>query len=148
MIREVSKADVPECVEAIRKSFQTVADELGFTSENAPRFTAFATTGERLLAQLDDKNRHMYAYVCDGYIVGYFSLLVKDGGSCELNNLCVLPEHRHKRMGAELLERAFDNARALGCGRMDIGIVEENKVLRSLTPFRSRAGIWRKYYRQ
>ena len=130
MIREVSKADVPECVEAIRKSFQTVADELGFTSENAPRFTAFATTGERLLAQLDDKNRHMYAYVCDGYIVGYFSLLVKDGGSCELNNLCVLPEHRHKRMGAELLERAFDNARALGCGRMDIGIVEENKVLR------------------
>lgn len=130
MIREVSKADIPECVEVIRESFRTVADELGFTPENAPRFTAFATTGERLLAQLDDKDRHMYAYVCDGDIAGYFSLLVKDGGSCELNNLCVLPEHRHKRIGAELLERAFEAARALGCGRMEIGIVEENKVLR------------------
>lgn len=129
-IREVSKADIPECAKVIRKSFQTVADELGFTPENAPRFTAFAATDERLLAQLDDKNRHMYAFVSGGDIVGYFSLLVKDGGSCELNNLCVLPEHRHKGIGEELLERAFEAARELGCGRMEIGIVEENRALR------------------
>ena len=48
MIREVERAELPECVRVIRKSFQTVADELGFTRENAPRFTAFATTEERL----------------------------------------------------------------------------------------------------
>lgn len=130
MIREVTASDIPECVKVIRESFRTVADEFGLTPENAPRFTAFATTGERLLAQLDDKNRHMYAYVCDGGIAGYFSLLVKDSGSCELNNLCVLPEHRHKGIGARLLEHAFEAARGLGCWRMEIGIVEENRVLR------------------
>lgn len=130
MIRKAVRADVPECAEVIRRSFRTVADELGFTEENAPRFTAFATTDERLLAQLDDKNRHMYAFVSDGGIAGYFSLLAKDNGVCELNNLCVLPEHRHGGIGAELLEYAFDTARSLGCGRMEIGIVEENKVLR------------------
>lgn len=72
----------------------------------------------------------MYAFVSDGGIAGYFSLLAKDNGVCELNNLCVLPEHRHGGIGAELLEYAFDTARSLGCGRMEIGIVEENKVLR------------------
>lgn len=130
MIREVSKGDIPKCVEVIRRSFQTVADEFGFTPENAPRFTAFATTNERLLAQLSDKSRHMYAFVSGGEIAGYFSLIVKSENVCELNNLCVLPEHRHKGIGGELLEHAFEAARALGCGRMEIGIVEENQVLR------------------
>lgn len=49
MIREVSKKDLEQCVSVIRSSFRTVADEFGFTEENAPRFTAFATTLERLL---------------------------------------------------------------------------------------------------
>ena len=48
MIRSISETDIPNCAEVIRKSFKTVADELGFTPENAPRFTAFAVTEERL----------------------------------------------------------------------------------------------------
>ena len=36
------------CAQLIRESFRTVAEEFGFTSENAPRFTAFAVTQERL----------------------------------------------------------------------------------------------------
>ena len=44
MIRAVSEPDIPNCAEVIRESFKTVADELGFTPENAPRFTAFAVT--------------------------------------------------------------------------------------------------------
>ena len=44
MIREINKSEIPECVNVIKKSFKTVADEFGFTPENAPRFTAFATT--------------------------------------------------------------------------------------------------------
>ena len=53
MIREAKRSDLPECVRVIRTSFQTVADEFGFTEENAPRFTAFATSKERLLWQLE-----------------------------------------------------------------------------------------------
>lgn len=128
MIKAVSERDIPECVRVIRESFITVADELGFTAENAPRFTAFATTEERLKWHLLSERRPMYAYYDDGAIVGYYSLLC--GGECELNNLCVLPACRHKGIGAELLGHAFKTARALGCVKLSIGIVEENVVLK------------------
>lgn len=130
MIREVCKEDIPECVKVIRESFATVAEEFGFTEENAPRFTAFATTEERLLWQVEGENRRMYAFISGGSIVGYFSLLIQDKAGCELNNLCVLPEHRHEGIGGKLLEYAFETARGLDCGKMNIGIVEENRVLR------------------
>ena len=61
MIRKITCHDIPECVNVICASFLTVADEMGFTRENAPRFTAFATTAERLAYQLEHEHRPMYA---------------------------------------------------------------------------------------
>ena len=130
MIRKAESTDIAECVKVIRESFKTVADEFDITPENAPRFTAFATSEERLLYQLADENRHMYVHTDDRNITGYCSLLLLESGGCELNNLCVLPAYRHEGVGAELLKYAFNAARALGCSRMDIGVVEENMVLR------------------
>ena len=60
MIREVRREELSACAELIRESFQTVADEFGFTRENAPRFTAFATTEERLVWHLNGEHRLMY----------------------------------------------------------------------------------------
>lgn len=69
MIREIRKTEISECVKVIRESFLTVADEFGFTPENAPRFTAFATTEERLDWQLTQEHRPMYAAFHDsGYM--------------------------------------------------------------------------------
>ena len=130
MIKEAGKNDIEECVNVIRESFSTVADEFGFTEENAPRFTAFATTSERLEWHLNGEHRPMYAYWENEKIIGYYSLLLQDNGECELNNLCVLPEYRHKKIGEKLLMNSFDNARNLNCTKMNIGIVEENQVLR------------------
>lgn len=48
MIRPIKECEIELCVSVIRDSFLTVAQEYGFTEENAPRFTAFATTKERL----------------------------------------------------------------------------------------------------
>ena len=42
MIKEIDKKDIEECVGVIRENFLTVANEFGFTMDNAPRFTAFA----------------------------------------------------------------------------------------------------------
>lgn len=44
MIKAVDMKEIAECVKVIRDSFSTVANEFGLTAENAPRFTAFATT--------------------------------------------------------------------------------------------------------
>ena len=55
MIRKIKSEEIPICVEVIKKSFLTVADEYGFTEENAPRFTAFATTQDRLYWHMQKK---------------------------------------------------------------------------------------------
>ena len=130
MICKMKRNEIPVCLEVICRSFMTVADEFRFTIENAPRFTAFATTEERLVYQLEQERRQMFAYYDDGRIVGYYSLLKQNEKECELNNLCVLEEYRHKKIGEQLLEHAFVEAGKMGCTQMNIGIMEENVKLR------------------
>lgn len=129
MIEKIHREHIEECAEVIRSSFLTVADELGFTRENAPRFTAFAVNPARLYAQFDE-GRPMYAYFDETQIIGYYSLLLQGHGECELNNLCVLLEHRHRKIGEKLLEHAAATARQNQCEVMNIAIVEENALLR------------------
>lgn len=130
MIKKIEHKDIPECVKVIRDSFITVADKLGFTAQNAPGFTAFSTTEGRLNTQYEEEHRLMYAYCDNGAIVGYYSLLIQDKGECELNNLSVLPAYRHRGIGEKLLYNAFEVAKQLNCKKINIGIVEENRVLR------------------
>ena len=130
MIREVNEKDVSECVNVIRDSFATVADEFDFTAANAPGFTAFATTEDRLKYHLLEEHRPMYAFYDKEDIVGYYSLSVQDNKECELNNLSVIPAYRHRGIGEELLNHAFRIAKELNCNKINISIVEENKVLR------------------
>ena len=130
MIRKAERADLQVCAGVIRDSFQTVADEFGFTEENAPRFTAFATTEERLLWQMEAEHRTMYLDEEDGVICGYYSLRTDGNGACELGNLAVLPAYRHRGIGGKLLKHSTDTARAQHCGVMKLSIVEENRVLR------------------
>ncbi len=130
MIRKICQNDILQCVSLIRESFVTVAKEFGLTEENAPRFTAFAVTKERLEWHLNGEHRPMYGYFDGEKLIGYYSLLIRENGECELNNLCVLPNYRHQKIGCKLLENAFKNARNMNCWKMNIGIVEENQVLR------------------
>ncbi len=130
MIRKVFREDIPACVGVIRASHRTVADDLGLTEENAPRHVAFATTQERLIWHMDSEHRPMYLYEEEGVIAGYYSLLIKQDGECELGNLSVLPAYRHRGIGAALLKHAKETAKALHCTVMRFGIIEENTVLR------------------
>ena len=130
MIREVRQEEIPECVQVIRRSFQTVADEFGITPENAPRYVAFATDENRLLWQMFREHRLMFLDEEDGVIRGYYSLLMKDGGECELGSLSVLPEYRHRGIGTSLLKHSMDTARQQHCSVLNLSIVEENTVLR------------------
>ena len=49
MVQEISKGDIDQCVTVIRKSFRTVADEFGFTEENAARKCFFSERIENML---------------------------------------------------------------------------------------------------
>ena len=130
MIRKVNREDIPECVRVIRRSHQTVADQFGFTEENAPRYVAFATDENRLIWQMEQEHRLMFLDEENGVIRGYYSLLLKPEGECELSNLSVLPEYRHHGIGAELFGHALSTAREQHCSVMCWSIVEENTLLR------------------
>ncbi len=130
MIRPITPKETDVCAALIRESFETVAKEFGFTPENAPRFTAFATTKQRLDYQLLTEHRPMFAFYENGRMVGYYSLHIQ-GSACELNNLCAAPDCRHRKIGERLLSHAFAYAKEMGCDKMRIGIVEENKQLRA-----------------
>ena len=130
MIREANRGDLADCVHVIRAAFQTVADEFGFTEANAPRFTAFATTEERLRYHMEGEHRLMYLDEEDGVICGYYSLLLREDGRCELGSLSVLPEYRHRGIGGRLLQHAMGTAAARHCTVMNLSIVEENRKLR------------------
>lgn len=70
MIKEITIKDIPECVKLISRSFGAVVSEFNLTIENAPRFTAFATTEERLKWQLCEEHRPMYVFHDHVIIVG------------------------------------------------------------------------------
>lgn len=130
IIRHMSIEEIPESVDVIRTAFKTVADEFGFTAENAPYFTAFATDYDRLKNQLVEEKRPMYVYLLNGKIVGYYSLAIQNDKEVELNNLAVLPEYRHRGIGKKMIQYLFEDAKSKGFDKIKIGIVEENKVLR------------------
>lgn len=130
MIRNITVEEIPLCAGLIRESFATVAEEFGFTPENAPRFTAFATTAERLTWQMTKEGRIMRVFAENGQIAGYYSLHCLQEDIWELNNLCVHPAFRHRKIGKTLLEDCLDMARNAGGAAVRIGIVEENQKLR------------------
>src|SRR5574344_137693 len=130
MIKKVERTDLSQGVNVIRDSFLTVAKEFGFTIENAPGFTAYSINLDKIESQFNEQ-RPMFIYVLEnGEIAGYYSLCMQENRECELNNLCVLNEYRHKEIGEKLLNHAFESAKQKGCTKMNIGIVEENKKLR------------------
>lgn len=124
--RKVTEKDIPECVRLIRRSFQTVADEFGFTPDKDPKFTSYATTEERLECHMHVEKRPMYACFVDGKLAGYYSLHIADG-EIELSNLCTDPEFRHRKIGEALMFHSFDRARELGFTEITIGVVDANE---------------------
>jgi ribosomal protein S18 acetylase RimI-like enzyme len=129
LIRQIQKDEIEKCVQVIIKSFGTVAQEFNLTQENCPGHTSFMKV-EKLYKQYDE-GRPMFAYLDSGIIVGYFSLCKNDDRSFELDNLAVLPEHRHKGYGREMIIFAMGKVREMGSNKMTIGIIEENTKLRN-----------------
>lgn len=127
-IRQARAEELEECLEVIRKSFSTVAEQFGINRENCPAHTSFITIGH--LTNQMKWGWNMLALHAGGRIVGYASVSSRDAGTCELHNVAVLPEYRHRGYGRLLLDRARECARARGAKRIVLGMIAEHTVLR------------------
>ena len=138
MIRQLDQTEFALAVEVIRASFLTVANDLGLTEENCPKYVGFVTTAERLQTQLS-WGWWMYGLFEDGQLIGYVSIskVSADGDTdavdraYEIHNLAVLPEHRHKGYGRQLLNFCAAKIKESGGRIINISIIEENPVLKN-----------------
>lgn len=129
MIKQVeNKEQLNICLEIIRSSFITVAEEFGLTENNCPSHTAFMTI-DKLQKQFDD-GRPMFLFYQDAVPIGYFSLAKCSDEEWELNNLAVLPEYRHLGIGKAMVDYAVTMVKNYGGNKISIGIIEENAKLK------------------
>lgn len=128
IIQVKNKEQLNICLEIIRSSFITVADEFGLTENNCPSHTAFMTV-DRLEKQFDER-KPMFLFYQDEYPLGYFSLAQCSDKAFELNNLAVLPEYRHLGIGKAMVNYAISLVKDFGGNKITIGIIEENSKLK------------------
>jgi len=118
-----------ECASVIRRAFATVAEERGFTYENAPTHTSFITD-ERVRSQRSSGTR-FFGVRRGGQLLGCVAFEVSDRpGTCYLERLAVLPSERHQGLGHLLVEYVADEARRVGVRELSIAIIDDDLVLK------------------
>lgn len=130
MIKQVeNKEQLNICIDIIRNSFATVAEEFSLTENNCPSHTAFMKF-DKLEKQFND-GRLMFLFFQNDIPVGYFSLAKCSDNEWELNNLAVLPEYRHLGIGKAMVDYAVAIVKNYGGTKISIGIIEENSTLKN-----------------
>ena len=127
-IRPLTADRLPDYANVIRNSFATVARDFGLTKENCPYHPAFISD-EALVKKIKD------GYMTFGYFVGdtlfdFVAITNMGGGIYEVNRLSIFPEWRHYGYGKRLLGFCKEKVKELGGEKINIEIVEENKVLK------------------
>jgi len=128
-IINVTKDNLPECLNVIHQSFATVAADFGLTEENCPKHTSFIP-----ISYLETQMKWgwlMFGLYTDERIIGYMSLSKEADKAYELHNLAVLPEFRNLGFGTQLLDYAKETVKSLGGSKIKIGIIEESAVLKN-----------------
>lgn len=120
--------DLDRAIEVIHRAFGTVAEEFGYTPENAPTFPAFIPA--IVLTEMASKGAKFFGAFEGETLAGTVAVESAHDGLFYLERLAVLPEYRHSGAGKLLMDRAFDEVRRLGGKKVSIAIVDENAVLK------------------
>ena len=129
VISEVDENKLIECLKVIHLSFRTVADEFGLNSENCPTNGAFMPI-EKLESDFS-KGSLMFVICEDEKVVAFMQCSKSGSDTIEMEKLAVLPQHRHKGYGKNLIAFAKQKSKELGAAKITIGIIEENIRLKN-----------------
>lgn len=127
-IEKLQRDDLKNYISVMRSAFGTVAKDFGLSKENCPTNPAFIEL--KHLYEYYDNGNLMYGVVCKDEIVGFMQLEQGREGKYKLKNVAVATKYRHKGYGKQMLKFAKDKVLELGGTTIEIGIIEENEVLK------------------
>ncbi len=123
-----SREAIPVSAGIIRKSFKTVALDLGLTRQNCPTHPSFTTN--RQLVALFGKGLLFFGGFLDACQIGFVAVEKADASLYYMEKLAVLPTERHHGCGRKLVEFAIEHVRASGGKKISIGVIDEQTVLK------------------
>jgi GNAT superfamily N-acetyltransferase len=138
VIREYRREDataVRRCVVELQEVERTIDPRLRPGEAMADRYW------ENILARCAEANGQVFVAEQDGSVVGFVSVLAAEpftelddppGSYALVTDVVVLPSHRGRRIGAQLLRHAEAFARAAGATELRIGVLAENSAARRL----------------
>lgn len=128
-VRKVRCEELDQCAWVIRESFRDVADAFDLTRENCPTHTSFIEP-ERLRWECAH-GTILFGAFADGMLAGCASTREVGDGVWEISHLAVLPVYRCHGIGGRLIDCCVDEARRQDATIVKIGIIEENKKLKT-----------------
>ncbi|MBW1849587.1 MAG: GNAT family N-acetyltransferase [Deltaproteobacteria bacterium] len=128
-IRSATVDDIPVLIDLIKRSFRDVAERFGLTKENCPTHPSFYTT-DRMASDFE-KNIQYFLLENSRLLVGCAALETATSDTCYLERLGVLPAKRRNGYGTPLVEHVFAEARSIGAKRISIGIIANDRKLKS-----------------
>lgn len=132
-IREIGRPELEKKAEVVRRSFGTVAEQLGLSTEDQQARQAILD-GKKTGDETENGDMTFGAFLAvDGKetMVGSAQIVKKCGGVYDLTKLAVLPGYRHNGCGRALIEYCCAYARKEGCCKLTITIIEANTVLKN-----------------
>jgi ribosomal protein S18 acetylase RimI-like enzyme len=114
--------------EIVRKSFKTVAVELGLTRKNCPTHPSFITN--RQLKALRERGLLFFGGYLDNTQVGFVAVEKADPKLYYMEKLAVLPANRHHGFGRNLVEFVFGYVNSQDGEKISIGVIDEQTVLK------------------
>ena len=119
--------DCKKITEILNKSFITVAIELNYTKENAPRFPAFINSD--VIENNFNNGLKMFGYIINDKIVGCVGYSYYKDNTYFIERLATIPEYRHLGIGIKLMNFAENKIRENNGKIAEIHVVDENKTL-------------------
>ncbi len=127
---EVITADKIElATKIINQAFLTVANEFGFTQDNAPTFPAYITT-EKIENQVRSGLK-LFIYEENEKCIGCIGISYTKESDCfKAERLAVIPEYRQKGIGKKMMEYIEEKVKEEHGKSILVEIVNENVKLK------------------
>ena len=130
MIKAITKADLPSCIEIFHNGYESVAIEFGLTLDNCPDRGRSRLPLSKLISEFEN-GVMMFGYYYKNELIGYLGLKIKEKTICKINDIIILSEHRNKGYGKELLDFAKSKAKEFGATKISLGMIDDNKTLKN-----------------